>query len=105
MTTKKIKLDKDALTMMEEKFGTLTFAKALLAWRESESLSQVQFAEQLDLSVQSLCDLEKGRRIPSPSRAAKIAIQIGLSKEILIQLALMDSLRQEGFSYKVILKK
>jgi len=51
-----------------------------------------------------LNDLEKGRRIPSPSRAAKIAKKLGLPEMGLIQLALKDSLVKEGFDYDVKLE-
>ncbi|MNL32476.1 helix-turn-helix protein [compost metagenome] len=67
-------------------------------------LSQAGFAKKLGISVQSLCDLEKGRRIPSPSRAAKIAKKIGYPELALITLALRDSLYSEGFKYNVKLE-
>ncbi|MNJ96694.1 helix-turn-helix protein [compost metagenome] len=102
MTTKKRK--EDAYAMIERKYGRLTVAQLLHAWRTADEISQVDFAKKLKISVQSLCDLEKGRRIPSPARAAKIAKAIGYHEVALIQLALQDSLYADGFKLKVTLE-
>lgn len=89
---------------LEKKFGTFTFGEMLKAWRDSEDLSQTAFAKKIGLSVQNLNDLEKGRRIPTPSRAAGIAKKLGLPEMGMIQLALRDSLIKEGFKYNVKLE-
>jgi len=89
---------------LEKKYGVITFADMLKAWREAENMSQTAFSKKIGLSVQNLNDLEKGRRIPSPSRAAKIANKLGLPEMGLIQLALRDSLVKEGFDYDVKLE-
>ena len=89
---------------LEKQYGALTFGTMLKAWRESEEKSQTTFAKKLGLSVQNLNDLEKGRRIPSPTRAARIAKKLGLPEIGLIQLALRDSLVKEGFKYEVKLE-
>jgi transcriptional regulator with XRE-family HTH domain len=89
---------------LEKRYGSLTFGNLLKACRESEDLSQTAFAKKVGLSVQNLNDLEKGRRIPSPTRAARIAKKLGLPEMGLIQLALRDSLLKEGFHYDVKLE-
>jgi len=89
---------------LEKQFGVLSFSDMLVAWRESEELSRVSFAKKLGISVQNLNDLEKGRRIPSASRAAKIAKKLGLPEKGLIQLAIRDSLLKDGFKYNVLLE-
>ncbi|MBC7419346.1 MAG: helix-turn-helix transcriptional regulator [Bdellovibrio sp.] len=86
---------------LEKQYGTLTFGEMLKAWRESEDLSQTAFAKKIGLSVQNLNDLEKGRRIPTSSRAARIAKKLGLPEMGMIQLAIRDSLTKEGFKYDV----
>ena len=58
-------------------------------------------AKKLNISKQSLCDLEKGRRIPSPSRAAKIAKNLGMHPETFIQLAITDQFNEEKLNYDV----
>ncbi len=89
---------------LEKRYGTLTFGEMLKAWRDSEDISQTVFAKKIGLSVQNLNDLEKGRRIPTPSRAAGIAKKLGLPEKGMIQLALRDSLSKEGFKYDVKLE-
>ena len=89
---------------LEKKYGTLTFGDLLKAWREGMEMSQANFAKELGLSAQNLNDLEKGRRIPSATRAAKIAKKLGLPEMGLIQIALRDSLARDGFHYEIILK-
>ncbi len=86
---------------LEAKHGRLTFGRFLRSWREADELSQKRFAKQLGMSVQNLCDLEKGRRIPSASRAAKIARKLGVGELPLITLVLRDSLYAEGFNFDV----
>lgn len=89
---------------LEKKYGILTFARVLQAWRTADEYTQTAFAKKLGISVQNLNDLEKGRRIPSPTRAAKIAKKLGIPEMPLIQLAIRDSLAKEGFDYKVKLE-
>lgn len=90
---------------LEKDFGKLTFAGLLLAHREGEELTQKEMAELLGISKQSLCDLEKGRRIPSPARAASIAEKLGMIPESFIELAIQDNLREESLHYSVSLSK
>lgn len=89
---------------LEKRYGRLTFGSFLHAWRQSEEMSQTRFAKKIGLSVQNLNDLEKGRRIPSPTRAARVAKKLGLPEKGLIQLALRDSLAKVGFRYEVKLE-
>lgn len=89
---------------LEKQFGTLTFGGLLRAWREGEELSQTAFAKKVGISVQNLNDLEKGRRIPSPTRASRIAKKLGLPEMGMIELAIRDALNKEGFHYDVKLE-
>lgn len=89
---------------LEKKYGVTSFGSLLKAWRESDNINQTSFAKKMGLSVQNLNDLEKGRRIPTPARAARIAKKLGLPEVGLIQLAIRDSLAKEGFHYEVKLE-
>ncbi len=89
---------------LEKQYGTLTFGTMLKALRLSDEISQTAFAKKLGLSVQNLNDLEKGRRVPTATRAAKIAKKLHLPELGLIQLAIRDSLKKEGFEYSVRLE-
>ncbi|CAM4423848.1 MAG: hypothetical protein LEGION0403_FIIPPAGN_02190 [Legionella sp.] len=61
-------------SLMGEK---LTLGFFILAIRQGEELSQVEFAKTLGVSRQVLCDIEHGRRIISPKKAAEL---LGYSK-------------------------
>lgn len=89
---------------LEKKYGKLTFGSMLKSWRESDEMGQAEFAKKIGISPQNLNDIEKGRRIPSPTRAARIAKKLDLPAIALIQLALRDSLHKDGFRYDVLLK-
>jgi transcriptional regulator with XRE-family HTH domain len=92
MNTKKHKLFNSS--DLEKRFGVMTFGLFIKAFREADNLSQTQFANKLNISRANLCDLEKGRKIASPLRAARIAKKIGVAPELLVKLTLQDSLRQ-----------
>ena len=88
---------------LEKEIGGLTFGKLLEAFRKGEELTQKEFAEMLGISQSSLCDLEKGRKIPSPSRAINIAQILGLSEHLWVEVALQDQLNEHGIELKVSL--
>ena len=86
---------------LEKDFGSLTFGNALASFRQGEEKSQREFAAFLYISPQSLCDIEKERRIPSPNRAAKIARKLGEPESFWVQLALQDMLRKDDLNLVV----
>jgi len=86
---------------LQSKYGRITFGRFLSSWRESEGLTQVAFAKKLGLSAANLCDLEQGRRIPSPTRAKQIAKKLKLPEKALVGLALQDTLEKHGMEYRV----
>lgn len=90
-------------TMREltNEFGPLTFGDALLSYRKGEELNQKEFATLLGISSQSLCDIEKGRKIPSPLRAASIAKKLEEPIAFWVQLALQDTIKKENLDLKV----
>ena len=87
----------------EKEDGTLTFGEALESYRLGEELSQVEMAKKIEISPQSLCDIEKGRRVPTPKRAARIARIIGEPEMFWVKLALQDELRKENLNFAVTL--
>jgi transcriptional regulator with XRE-family HTH domain len=76
--------------------GPLTFGEMLSAIRLGEGLSQAEFAGVLGVSKSHLCDIEKGRKTVSPSRAARFAGLLGYSTEQFVRLALQDQVEQAG---------
>ena len=90
---------------IEKEYGPLTFAKILEAHRLGEEISQKEFANLLGISQQSLCDLEKGRKIPTAERASKIASKLDEPADFWIKIALQDMLRAQHFDYEVSLSE
>ena len=97
-------IDKDfSLEDFEKEFGPLTLGEALSSYRLGEGISQIEFAKKIGISAQSLCDIENGRRIPTPKRAAKIAAIIGEPEMFWVKLAIQDGLRKEDLKFRVTL--
>jgi transcriptional regulator with XRE-family HTH domain len=96
--------NKSYFDKLDKLYGPLTFGSLLKAWREAEGITQVEFSKKIGLSRQNTSDLEQGRKIPSPTRASKIAKKLGLSETAMIELAIKDSLSKEGFKYEVKLQ-
>lgn len=86
---------------LEKEYGPLTFGRALWSHRKCEEISQKDFAKMLGISPSSLCDLEKERKLPSVSRAARIAKILNEPEKIWIRLALQDMLREADLKYEV----
>jgi len=97
MTTEK----KYGSAELAKEYGPLTFGRALWSHRKCEEISQKDFAKILGISPSSLCDLEKGRKLPSVNRAAKIAKILNEPEKIWIRLALQDMLREADLRYEV----
>jgi len=81
--------------------GPLTFGGLLRAIREGEQMTLAEFAGQLGVSRQNLCDVEHGRRSVSPARAAEWARVLGHSEAQFVRLALQDQISQAGLSLRV----
>ena len=101
MTTRK----KSYFEELEKIYGRLSFGEMLKALREAEGKTQIEFSKKLGFSVQNLCDIEKGRRIPSPVRAATIAKKLKLPVKAIIEFALRDALESEGVKFNVTLEE
>lgn len=81
----------ETLQYLENLMGEeLTLRSLILAIRQGEELSQVEFAKMLGISRQVLCDIEHGRRIISPKKAAEYAELLGYSKKQFVRLCLQD---------------
>lgn len=92
---------KYGLNELIKDYGELTFGTALESERLCQEMTLREFSKILDISIPSLSDLEKGRRIPSPSRARDIAKSLGEPEAYWIQLALQDKLREEDIDLRV----
>jgi transcriptional regulator with XRE-family HTH domain len=98
----KSKMTEKTLKDIEKITGTkLTLGKLLLAIREADNISQVDFAHKLKITRSHLCDIEHGRKSVSPKLAAKYAEILSYSKEQFIRLALQDLVDREGLNVQV----
>ena len=85
--------------------GALTLGGLLEAIRNTEEISQQEFALQLGISKSHLCYIEKGRKNVSPERAAKFAKILGYSPSHFVKLSLQAQIKEAGLTYDVELKK
>ncbi len=81
--------------------GEMTLGKLLEAIRLGEESTQTDLARRLSVSRAHLCDIENGRRIVSPERAARWAKVLGYSPERFVKLAVQDSLNKAGLKLQV----
>ena len=86
---------------LENERRPMTFGRLLESHRKCEEWTQEELGKKLGISRASMCDLEKGRKIPSPSRAYMIASVFEVWEPLWVQYALQDQLRQHGLDLKV----
>jgi DNA-binding transcriptional regulator YiaG len=81
--------------------GRLTLGAALSAIRESEGESLAAFSARLGISRSHLCDVERGRRVVSPERAARFAEALKQHQAQFVRLALQDQVHEAGLCLRV----
>lgn len=96
-----IRKQSDAMKFLENLGGKLTLAGLLMAIRQGEEMSQVEFAKSLGISRQYLCDIEHGRRTVSPKAAAAFAKMLGYSPQQFVRLCLQDLVNRDGLKLKI----
>lgn len=94
----------DAAKFLEAKFGPLTLGRLVMAIRQCEEMSQIEFAKQLGISKSHLCDIEQGRKNISPERAARFARLLGYSEPQFVRLALQGLLDEAKIRMVVSVK-
>jgi transcriptional regulator with XRE-family HTH domain len=98
MTIKK----SDSMSFLAKTAGRpLSFGGLLESIRLGEEASQDSFAKRLGISKSHLCDIEKGRKVVSPGRAARFARILGRSGEQFVRLSLQELLDEAGLKMKV----
>jgi transcriptional regulator with XRE-family HTH domain len=102
----KSKMTEKTLKNIEKLTGIrLSLGKLIWAIRKADGISQVDFARQLDMPKQQLCDIEHERKSISPKLAKKYAEILGYSKEQFIRLALQDLVDRDGLNVSVEITK
>jgi len=89
---------------LEKKYGKMSLGDYIKALRESDAISQSEYALKLKISRANLCDIEKNRKLISPERAVRFARILKYPEKLFIKLALEDILRQANLKYQVELK-
>lgn len=100
MSTKKMY----GLHTLEARLGPMTVGRFIRAFRMADEISQEEYAKRLKISKANLCDIEKGRKLVSPERAAKFAKVLQVSDIALVELALQDLLRAAKLPYEITIK-
>ncbi len=99
MSTKKNKtLAKEAIRKVT---GHISFGDMLCSHRINQDISQVQMADNLGISKQMLCNIEKGRKLVSVERAALFAKKLKMPPKVFAKYALQDQLIRAGLKGEV----
>ncbi len=91
-----------AVRFLDSVGGPYNFGTMLASVREGEGLSQAEMADRLGVSRSHLCDIEKGRKHVSPSRAAEFARVLGLSEKQFVRVALQELADESGIKVQVV---
>lgn len=93
---------KNSLNFLESLIGKKpTLGDFILAIRQGEEMTQVDFSKLLGISRHNLCDIEHNRRFISPKMAAQFANKLGYSEKQFVRLCLQDMLNREGLALLV----
>lgn len=97
----------EALKKLEKVIGEpVTFGLYVKSIREGDDLTQNQFAEKLQISVQHLSNVENGRKHVSIERAEAWAKALGYPEAMFVQLSLQDQFQRAGLAgYELTVKK
>ena len=96
------KTKSDTISYLERIAGRpLTLGGLIESIRLGEEVSQTAFARKLGVSPSHLCDIEKGRKIVSPERAARFAKILGRSPEQFVRLSLQELVDEAGLKMLV----
>ena len=94
---------KNLIGLLEKDLGPISFGGFLRGARAAKDLSQAEMALMLGVARSTLCDIEKGRHLVSPTLASKIAKICGLSVKIAVLSAIQDQLNKANLDMRVAL--
>ena len=96
------KMRSDTMKYLERAAGRpLTLGGLIESIRLGEEMSQTAFARTLGVSPSHLCDIEKGRKVVSPERAARFASILGRSPKQFVRLSLQGLVDEAGLKMRV----
>ncbi len=93
----------ETMKLLEQAAGRpLTLGGLLGSIRLGEEMPQGAFAKKLGISPSHLCDIEKGRKVVSPERAARFAKILRRPEQQFVRLALQGLVDEAGLRMKVV---
>jgi DNA-binding transcriptional regulator YiaG len=96
------KTKSDTIKYLERIAGRqLTLGGLIESIRLGEEMSQATFARKLGISPSHLCDIEKGRKVVGPERAARFAKMLSRSPEQFVRLSLQELVDEAGLKMRV----
>ena len=98
----RIKTKSNTMKYLERVAGRpLTLGGLIESIRLGEEMSQSAFAQKLGVSPSHLCDIEKGRKVVGPERAARLARILDRSPEQFVRLSLQELINEAGLKMRV----
>lgn len=85
--------------------GPIGFGEMLQAYRQSLDYTQTAMAENLGISKQDLCNIEKGRKLVSVERAIAFAHSLSMPVKTFAKYALQDQLHKAGLKGEVVINE
>lgn len=90
-------------TLEKIRGGRFAFGQMIESIRKCDEISQVELARKMKISKAHLCDLEKGRRTITLSRAVQFAKILGYSETVFLSMAIEEQMHEAGLNMKVTL--
>ena len=91
----------DAQKILEDLDGPLTFARLIKSIRLGREETQEAFGKKIGICKQNVCDLEKGRWLPSTKSAISFARKLGYSPEVFVKMILQEEINSEHLRLEV----
>lgn len=81
----------------------LNFANMIHSLRMADEVSQVELADMVGISKGIMCDIEKGRRLPTIDQAKNMAEALGYPIQGFIAILFQDQLKKANLNLTVSL--
>lgn len=104
MSTKKRKSVEAEKFLMSLIKRPIRFGSMIRSLRKCDEISQVELAKKMGVTRAYLCDVEKGRHVPTIDLALRMAKVMGYLPEQFVSMALQDQLDKAGLKMRVELK-
>lgn len=83
--------------------GEINFANMIHSLRLADEVSQVELANMIGISKGIMCDIEKGRRLPTIEQAKNMAEVLGYPVQGFVAILFQDQLKKANLNLTVSL--